>query len=65
MFEVFTPVVITAPFNETVPSKIYAPTDPVPVVIFPDITELFLAVTPIAPVDVEEFTVKSILALSP
>ena len=58
------PVVIFAPLNVTVPSRRYAPTEPCPVVIFPDITVPLLAATPTAPIPVT-FTAKSILAFSP
>ena len=64
VFNELVPVVITDPLNETVLSSTYAPTESCPVVIFPDITEPFLAATPTAPVPAT-FTAKSILAFSP
>ena len=59
-----TPVSITAPLNVTVSLRRNAPTEPCPVLIFPDIAEVPAAATPTAPVPVT-FTAKSILAFSP
>ena len=58
------PVSITAPLNVTVSLRRNAPTEPCPVLIFPEIIEFPLAATPTAPLPVT-FTTKSISASSP
>ena len=58
-----TPVSITAPLNVTVSLRRNAPTEPCPVLIFPEIIEFPLAATPTASVPVT-FTAKSILELA-
>ena len=58
------PVSITAPLNVTVSLRRNVPTEPCPVLIFPEIIEFPLAATPTAPLPVT-FTAKSILASSP